>query len=180
MLDRFRFEMGLRAAKAAISSRIEPKASFDVHHRTVLVVLPDDELNAKAAWRLILDIDVPRTKLIPVAIGERVSYAPDAFAGGVRVITPKELDWKGLPRKTVLEEIWSKEPNVAIDFSHPFNLAASYLCGASPARFRIALHNEAAEEFNDILLSPQSDLGTAFDAMKSYLEAVEPPVISFK
>ncbi|MDX1438309.1 MAG: hypothetical protein R3284_00250 [Rubricoccaceae bacterium] len=180
MFEQIKERQALRKASRAANTRAIVGTTHDVHQARVLVVMPDDETRARAAWRLILDVDTPRRNLLPVALDDRIAYAPDAFAGHVRLVTSKELDWWGLPKKDVAQEIWGHSPDVAIDFSHPFNIAAAYLCGASPAHFRIALHSEEAEPFYDFLLSPQHDLGTAYDAAKAYLEAIDPPVLAFK
>lgn len=179
-LNSLRQKAAYGIAKSAVRSRSTVAAPLDPHQARVLVVLPTDEYHSRAAWKFILEVETPRQHIQPVVFGERVSYAPDAFAGRVKTITPRQQDWRRLPEKDVVSELWGREPHVAIDFSYPFSLASAYLCGASPALFRIALYSEDAEPFYDFLLAPQQDLSAAYDAMKSYLKAVEPPVLAFK
>lgn len=171
--------MAYRAALKAERRRFVGERPEDPRQSRILLVLPDDEELLRAAWRFALQIDVPRPNLSPVVLGERVSYAPDAFAGAVDVITQKDLTWWNLPRKKVLEAFWNPHPHVAIDFSVPFSSASAYLAGGSPAHFRVGLYDKAAEPFYDFLLAPTQSFDTALIALRGYLDSIEPRVIAF-
>jgi hypothetical protein len=105
---------------------------------------------------------------------------PDAFAGAVRTVGAKGLDWRGLPRRAVAEALWHQRPDVALDLNPAFDLAAAYLVGASPARFRVGLHSETGEPFFDLMVAPTGGYAAALDALRGYLASVEPPVLSFR
>ncbi len=171
--------MAYRAALKAAQRRTVGERPIDPRQVRILLVMPDDEELLRAAWRFALQIDVPRTNLTPVIFGERVIYSPDAFAGAVDVVTEKDLTWRKLPNKKVLEAFWNPPPHVAIDLSVPFSSAAGYLAGGSSAHFRVGIYDKAAEPFYDFLLAPTQSFDTALIALRGYLESIEPRVIAF-
>lgn len=179
MFNAFRNRLGYRAALNATQRRSPGERPLDPHQARILLLLPDDEEFLRAAWRFALEIDVPRGSLAPVVFGEQVRYSPDAFAGGVDVVTPKDLDWQLLPSKRVVEAFWNPYPHVAIDLTSPFTAASGYLAGASPAHFRVGLYDKAAEPFYDFLIAPTDSFDGALRTLKGYLQSIEPPVIAF-
>ncbi len=179
MFDAIRDRLAYRAALKAERNRLIGEWPTDPHEARILLVLPDDESMLRAAWKFALQIDIPRTNLIPVVLGEQVRYAPDSFAGAVDVISDKDRDWRKLPGKKAQEAFWNPHPHVAIDLSSPFSSAAGFLAGASPAHFRFGLYDKAAEPFYDVLLAPTDSFESALVALRGYLESIEPPVIAF-
>ncbi|MCH7639408.1 MAG: hypothetical protein IH855_08105 [Bacteroidetes bacterium] len=172
--------MAYRAALKATQRRTVAAWPSDPHEVRILLILPDGEESLRAAWRFALEIDVPRSNIAPVVLGERLNYSPDAFAGAVDIITKKDLDWRRLPNKKVLQAFWSPHPHVAIDFTSPFSAASAYLAGASTAHFRIGLYDKAAEPFFDFLIAPTESFEAALRALRGYLESIDPPAIAFK
>jgi len=172
--------MAYRAALKAAQRRTVSAWPSDPRDVRILLILPDDVEMLRAAWRFALKIDVPRSNLAAVVLGERVSYSPDAFAGAVDVITEKDLDWRRLPNKKVLQAFWNPHPHVVIDFTSPFSAASAFLAGASPAHFRVGLYDKAAEPFFDFLLAPMESFEAALRTLRGYLESIEPPAIAFK
>jgi hypothetical protein len=132
------------------------------------------------AWRFVLSLDEPRGRLIPVIAAARVAYVPDAFAGAVRTVGEKGRNRLGLPRRAVAEALWGGRVDVALDLNPTFDLVAAYLVGASPARFRAGLHSAEGEPFFDLMIAPTGGYAAALDALRGYLTAVEPPVLSFR
>ena len=145
----------------------------------MLIVLPQEEEEVRIAWKLVKAIDAPRGRVMPVSLHGRVPYVPDAFAGAVFQVEESKLDWRGLPKKVVSDAVWTRRPNVAIDLSSSFDLAAAYLVGASSAALRVALHNPQAEPFFDLLIAPTHGYRVAVGALRHYLAALEPPALAF-
>ena len=178
--DSARERMAYRAALKATQRRTVSPWPSDPRDVRILLVLPDDVEMLRAAWRFALEIDVPRSNIAPVVLGEQVSYSPDAFAGAVDIITDRDLNWRRLPTKKVLQAFWNPRPHVAIDFTLPFSAASAYLTGASPAHFRVGLYDKAAEPFFDFLLAPMESFEAALRSLRGYLESIDPPAIAFK
>ena len=179
MLDAFRSRLGYRAALAAVRSRTPASGPGGLLSRRVLVLLPPEEEDLRAAWRFVQSLDEPPAHLVPALTTGRVAYVPDAFAGHVFSAGEKGLDWRGLPTPAVREALWTPPPYVALDLNPAFDLAASYLVGASPARFRVGLYSEEREPFYDLMIRSKGGYDEALAALRGYLAAFEPPVVAF-
>jgi hypothetical protein len=179
VLDAFRSRLGYRAALAAVRRRTPVVGPGALLSRRVLVLLPPQEDDLRAAWRFVQALDEPAAHLVPALTSGRVPYVPDAFAGHAVAVGEEGLDWRGLPTRAVRERLWTPPPQVALDLNPAFDLAAAYLVGASPAGFRAGLYGAEREPFYDLLLRPTDGYAAALDALRGYLTAVEPPVVAF-
>jgi len=179
VLDDLRQRLGYRAALRAARQRTVHDWPVPPPDRKVLVLLPHEEGDLRAAWRFVQTIDEPRGHLVPAITADRVPYTPDAFAAGVATVGERARDWRGLPRRAEAQKLWSDKLHVALDLTPGFDLAAAYLVGASPARFRVGLYSAEGEPFYDLLIAPTGGYEAALTALRGYLAAIEPPVLSF-
>ncbi|MEL6616971.1 MAG: hypothetical protein AAFQ43_14605 [Bacteroidota bacterium] len=175
MLDTLRRSRALKAAHQAVASRraFPPEARVDA--RRVFAVLPeaqdiDDDVQ-RDAWHFLAGLDLPPRQIVPVVFGRDVG-APDRFAGSVLHIGEKSIDWRGLPRTAVTEALWTQRPDVAIDLSTEFSVAAAYLVGGSPAAIRIGLDpSPEAAPFYDLVVTGETE------GLRRALEQLDPRVL---
>jgi hypothetical protein len=179
VLEDLRSRLGYRAALRAARRRTPTSAPGRLLSRRVLILLPPKEDDLRAAWRFVQALDEPPAHLVPALTVGRVPYAPDAFAGHVQTVGEQERDWLGIPARSARERLWTPPPQVALDLNPSFDLAAAYLVGASPARFRAGLYGEEREPFYDLLIRPKEGYAAALEALRGYLAAIEPPVVAF-
>ena len=175
MLDALRRSRALKAAHQAVAARTPHAPSPSPAARRLFAVLPHAEdasdRSQRDAWALLSALDLAPGHIVPVTLGRDVG-APDRFAGSVLHITEKELDWRGLPRRVVADGLWTQRPDVALDLTGGFTLAAAYLVGGSPASFRIGLDPAPeAAPFYDLVVTGGPD------ALRRALSQIEPPVL---
>lgn len=179
MLDALRERLATRAALRAVRRREVRPWPARLRARRVLIVLPRDEADLRTAWRFVQSLDLLRGNVTAVAASGQAAYVPDPFAGGVRILGAEDRDWRGLPRRAVAEAVWAQKPDVALDFSRPFSLAAAYLVGGAPAGLRVGLYDPRAEPFYDLLIAPADAGEGGPGALGRYVEGMDPPVLPF-
>lgn len=175
MLDALRHSRARRAALAAASTRQAFPPEARLNARRVFAVLPVAEDASddaqREAWTFLSTLDLSPGHIVPVVFGRDVG-APDRFAGSVLHIGEKSLDWRGLPRTAVSEALWTQRPDVAIDLSQTFSVAAAYLVGGSPAGIRIGLDpSPEAAPFYDLVVTGGAE------GLRRALKQIEPPVL---
>lgn len=180
MFDDFKNKLGYRKALRAVRKRTVAAWRESLRDRHVLIVLPTDADESRELWKFVTAIAAAPQQFHVVSTTEGISYCPVQFIGQIRVLGEKDLGWTGLPSKKLAQEIWAHQPDVAIDLHRHANLAAMYLVGASPARFRIGFWSEEAEPFFDVLFNPLSDQHVDSTQMQRYLEQITPPVLPFQ
>ena len=176
MLDALRYRLGYRVAQRAARSR-GPVGEGAATGPRVLALLPTEEEPARDAWAFVRSLGLSPRELIAVVAADRIPYAPDAYVGHVRTVGEKDLDWRGLPRRTVTEALWDAPLALALDLNPSFDLASAHLVGGSAARLRVGLHSDEGEPFYDLLVAPTEGYREALAALRRYLAAVAPPVL---
>lgn len=171
----------------AARRRFARTAALDaVAHRQVgrgsslLVALAPDEDQQRAAWAFLSDLNLPPSSIHAVVMGDRVAYAPDAFAGHVQTLGETVQDWRRLPRRTALEPIWAQAPSVALHLADSGDLSAAYLVGASPASVRIGPHEPEDEAFYDLMVVDRGDVASRIVALRRMLAQITPPVLPLR
>ena len=84
----------------------------------------------------------------------------------------------GASLRVTTAAIWGWRPDVAVDLSRPFSLAAAYLVGGSGAAIRAGYFDKRSEPFLDLLYAPR--VGAPAEWLTKYLSAIEPPVLPFR
>ena len=176
MLDAFRQRMGRRALDAAVSSRTASPMAPRLSDRSALVVMPTEEAEQRAAWGFVEALDLPPSHLTVVVVSERVAYAPDRFAGGVKRIPQRDLDWRGLPRAEVLVDL-ARGADVSIDLSEPGGLAARFIVGTSASPVRIGRHEAGAEIYYDLMLAGATSTSELVAGLRRTLDRLDPPIL---
>jgi len=179
VLDALKRKLAYRHACKAVLHRAVPEWPERPQDRRVLVLLPEAEADLRAAWAFVKTLDLHPTHLIPVSLRDGVAYVPDAFAGAVFTVGTKQRDWRGLPQKVISDALWTQRPHVALDLSPGFDLAAAYLVGASPARFRVGFFSDEGEPFYDFMIAQTDGYASAVESLRTYLASVVPPVLAF-
>ena len=180
MLAALKSSIGYRQALKAVRQRTAPPWPDRPQDRKLLVLLPYEEEDTRAAWGLIKTLDIPTSHVIPVSLSDAVPYVPDAYAGAVFKVEEKLRDWRGIPKRIITDAIWTQRPHVALDLSPGFDLGAAYLVGASTAQFRIGLFSEEGEPFYDFMIAESAGYASAIAAMRQHLTAILPPVLAFE
>lgn len=178
MLDAFRHSRALKAAHKAVAARRGQPPEATTSARRLFAILPEAEDAAdrsqREAWAFLSALDLAPGRIVPVTLGRGVD-APDRFAGSVLHITEKEMDWRGLPRRVVSEGLWTQRPDVALDLTSGFTLAAAYLVGGSPASVRIGLDaSPEASPFFDLVVTG------GLNALQRALAQIEPPILPMR
>ena len=179
MIERVRTALAGRVVRSCLAAR-RPRDLPPIGQRRVLLVLPDDEPGQRATWDLVGRLDVPPGQVGPVVVGESIGYAPDAFAGAVRLVSPDERDWRGLPKAPVRRDVWLEGPDVALNLAEPGDLAAALLVGASPAAVRVGRHRPDREAFYDLMVQGAGSSVEAVEALGRLLRQLDPPVLPFR
>ena len=175
MLDALRRSRALKAAHQAVAARRAHAPEAAPEARRLFAILPEAEdasdRSQRDAWAFLTSLDLAPGRIVPVTLGRDVG-APDRFAGSVLHITDKELDWRGLPRRVVAHGLWTQRPDVALDLTGTFTLAAAYLVGGSPASVRIGLDPAPeAAPFYDLVVTGGPE------ALRRALGQIEPPIL---
>lgn len=178
----------LDAAKQALAhrqalqhARRRPTRPWDPDpaKRRVLVLLPTEHEEARAAWRFVQSLGVAHRLITPVVPDSAVTYVPVEHIGRVHRLEAKELGLLGLPKKEFAAKVWAEPPDVAFCLIREPDPAALYLVGASSAGFRAGFHADRAEPFFDLMVSGGEDLAEALALMRRALVRIAPAVLPF-
>jgi hypothetical protein len=172
--DRLAWGAARRAARHRQAAELSPR----LYDRRLLVVLPAGAEEQRDAWKLVRALDLDPRHVMALTLGSPLAHVPDAFAGNAKVYGPEALDWRGLPSRVTTAAIWGWRPDVAVDLSRPFSLAAAYLVGGSGAAIRAGYFDKRSEPFLDLLYAPGE--GAPAEGLTRYLSAIEPPVLPFR
>lgn len=178
MFDAVKARLARRRALKLVGQRTVRPWTPEPAARRVLVVLPTGEEAAREAWRFVKSLGLPPKQLIPVVLSGEVTYVPAEFIRLLRRLEEEDLGRVGLPKEAFAREVWGEQPDVAFCLTPTFNLAAAYLVGASPARFRVGIYDDEAEPFFDLMIAPGASLASAFRALRETLRRIDPPVLS--
>jgi hypothetical protein len=173
LIDRWAWHRALKLVK----KRAPRTWVADPSQRRVLLVLPDAEESARYAWRFIAKLSLDPERTLPVIPIGKVTFAPVEYLGRVRTLQPSDVGRLGLPKKSLLREVWEFEPDIGICLSSPFALAPAVIVGASPAAFRAGFFAEGAEPFFD-LLAGGADVEARLNALGQALSQIEPPILA--
>jgi len=177
-LDRLREALAWRAARRAVRHRSAVELSPRLYDRRLLVVLPAGADAQRDAWRLVRALDLDPRHVMAFTLGSPLAHVPDSFAGNAKVFGPNALDWRGLPTRVTTAGVWGWKPDVAVDLSRPFSLAAAYLVGGSSAAIRAGYFDRRSEPFLDLLYAPGDASPAA--GLTRYLSSIQPPVLPFR
>ncbi len=177
MIEVVRRRFALRDLRAAVARRSPRPLPPDPRERTLLLVLPGDEAGQRAAWALVSSLALPERHVIPVLVGEHMPYAPDRYAGAIRLIGDGERDWRRLPNAAARQSVWTQRPDVALNLAAPDDLGAALLAGASPAAIRIGRHHPEREALYDLMIQSAPDAASVAAALDRVLRQLDPPVL---
>lgn len=170
----------LKSAKSAVQSAVAARPEVVSRADRVLVALGPEEAQQRAAWAFLLDLDLHRSKIIAVVMGDRVPYAPDAFAGHVHTLGPESHDWRRLPSKSAVEAVWGLGPGVALNLAETDDLSAAYLIGGAPAAVRIGPHVPADEALYDLMLQGDLDIASRVVTLRRVMDQIRPPLLPLR
>jgi hypothetical protein len=177
-LDAIKERLAWHAARRATHDRRPVELSPRLYDRRLLVILPAGAEEQKDAWQLVRALDLDPRHVMAVTLGSPLAHVPDAYAGNVKIFGSNQVDWRGLPNKVTAATVWGWKPDVAIDLSRPFSLAAAYLVGGSSAAIRAGYFDRRSEPFFDLLYSPGD--GAPAVGFTRYFSSIEPPVLPFR
>ena len=169
--DALRARIGWHAARRLVAARPAQARVPADRVRRVLVVLPPEEHALRAAWAFVEALGAPVVLAVP---SDSVAFVPDAFAGAVVRVGPRETDWRGLPRRAVLVRLWPADLDVAVSLA-PASLAAAVLVGAAPAGLRVGVDTGSAGGFYDLALG--ADTADVAQALLARLAQIRPSVV---
>lgn len=171
MLERLYAWGGMQYARFQFRSDIDTPQDLTrfftgAHH--VLLTLPpgyEDAASAGNALRKFRD-SLSHLQFTVVHTGTRATALTEFPRCTVVRIDAQDIDRYGLPSKALLQRVFFKEYDVAIDFNLDFVLHAAYICKASRARVRVSFCDHAyAESFFNVLfkLGSQRSAQTVYD-----------------
>lgn len=169
-----------KAAHAVAQAAVAERTVKEARKRSILVALSPDEATLRTAWAFLLDLDLRPSEIHAVLLGDRVAYAPDAFAGHVQTLGESSHDWRRFPKRSAFEAIWSRTPTVALHLADADDLAAAVLVGASPASVRIGPHIPDQEPFYDLMVEDGGDVASRVVALRRALVQIDPPVLPLR
>lgn len=171
--DALRARIGWHAARRLVAARPARARVAADRVRRVLVVLPPDADALRAAWAFVEAVGVPVVLAVP---SDSVAFVPDAFAGAVVRVGPRETDWRGLPRRAVLARLWPADLDVAVSLA-PASLVAAVLVGACPVGLRVGVDAGGVAGFFDLALGAET--ADIPQALLGRLAQIRPPVVPF-
>ena len=169
-----------RFARSAALEAVAVRRVVSARTPSLLVALAPDEDQQRAAWAFLGDLDLAPKNVRAVVMGDRVAYAPDAFAGHVQTLGESTQDWRRLPRRAAVAAIWNPSPGVALHLADSGDLSAAYLVGASPASVRVGPHTPADEPFYDLMVADDGDVASRIVALRRVLAQITPSVLPLR
>ncbi|MEM1116856.1 MAG: hypothetical protein AAF845_13380 [Bacteroidota bacterium] len=170
----------LRNARSAVVEAAIARPMKVSRADSVLVALGPEEAQQRAAWAFLLDIDLHRSRIYAVVMGERVPYAPDAFAGHVHTLGPSTHDWRRLPSTSSVEAVWNLAPGVALNLAASDDLSAAYLIGGAPASVRIGPYLPDDELLYDLMLQGALDIPSRIVTLRRVMAQIRPPLLPLR
>lgn len=179
MLEAAKNAIARREALKDIRRRAPQAWDADPLRRRVLVVLPTEQEDAKAAWRFVQSLGVPHKLVTPVVPDSAVTYVPVEYIGRVHRLESKHIGLVGLPKRDFAAKVWADPPDVAFCLHPDPDMASLYLVGASQAGLRVGLHSQREEAFFDLMVSGEKGLEEALVVMRDALVRMQTSVFPF-
>ncbi|MBN8588548.1 MAG: hypothetical protein J0L94_09525 [Rhodothermia bacterium] len=183
MLHKFTTQLGQFQIRRAIEHRKVQPWPLDPQQRSVLFVVPQEVGAQRSFWQFLDELHLKWRGVFVAILSEQVVFIPPAYIGQALLIKPEDCTSLGLPKKSFLEKVWSRKPDVAIDLSLEANPISALLVGGSSAKYRIGPHHEDAGLYYDLML----DFGqcvqngqSRIEYLKRHLGQMEPMPLLFR
>jgi hypothetical protein len=158
VLDRALAYVGYQFARLQFRSDIDtvqPLTNFMTGARNMLVVLPigyNDSILAGNALRRHRNV-LRNVHLTVINNGTRATSLIDFPLCEVVRVDPGDLNPFSLPRRSLLQRIFTKQFDVAMNLNLDFVLHTAYICKASRARVRVGFPHDSADVFYNVLIN---------------------------
>lgn len=145
MLDRTFALLGLQFAKFQFRSDFDTPqhlTNFFTGAKNVLVTMPrgyDNAVHAGNALYKYRDA-LSHVHLTIIHTGTRETNLTSFLHSRIIRITPADVNRFMLPKRALMQQIFSREYDVALDLNLDFVLHSAYICKASRAKVRVGLH----------------------------------------
>jgi len=143
--------VGLQFAKFQFRSDFDTPqdlTNFFTGARNVLVTMPrgyDNAVHAGNALHKYRD-ELSNIHLTIIHTGTRETPLSSFLHSQIIRITPADINRFSLPTRALMQRIFTREYDVAIDLNLDFVLHSAYICKASRARARVGFHRSALSD----------------------------------
>ncbi len=158
MFENMLAHLGLQFAKFQFRSSIDhvqPLTEFFRNARNILITLPIDYEEAIIAGNALRNFrDKMKTIHLTVVHNSTRETALANFPKCEVVrLDPADINKFSLPTKSLMERIFTKDYDVAIDLNLDFVLHTAYICKASGAKVRVGFSNPVSDAFFNVHLN---------------------------
>ncbi len=160
MLERTRSVLGVQFAKFQFRSDFDtpqPLTNFFTGARNVLITMPrgyDNAVHAGNALHKYRD-RLDHLHLTIIHTGTRETTLSSFLHSQIIRISPTDINSFSLPTRGLMERIYTRQYDVALDLNLDFVLHSAYICKASRARARVGFHRGA---LSDVFFNVRVDL----------------------
>lgn len=156
MLERPLTLIGLQFARFQFRSDFDTPqelTKFFTGARNVLVILPrgyDNAIHAgNALYRYRKELE--HLHLTIIHTGTRETNLSSFLNSRIIRISPSDINRLSLPRRALMQQIFTKEYDVALDLNLDFVLHSAYICRASRAKVRVGFQRSSlADQFFNV------------------------------
>jgi hypothetical protein len=157
MFEKAMTYFGYRFAKFQFRSdvdAVQPMTEFFRNAKSVLVVLPVGYEHAIIAGDALRNVckHLKHLQLTVINNSTRETSLSEFAKCEVVRLNPEDLNSFSLPKKQVMQRIFSREYDVAIDLNLDFVLHSAYICKASRAKVRVGSAHAVADQFYNVQL----------------------------
>lgn len=158
MLERTMLQLGYLIAKLQFRSdidHVQPMGEFIRRAHNVLIVLPvgydEAALASDALYATVRQLsNVHMTVVHTSTRATQLTVFPKCE---VIRLDPADINRFSLPTKSLMQRIFNREYDVAMDLNLDFVLHTAYICKASRARVRVGYSHSAADLFYNVQLN---------------------------
>jgi hypothetical protein len=157
MLERTKLQLGYLFAKLQFRSdidHVQPMAEFIKRAKNVLIVLPIgyDEAAVASDALYATCSQLSNVHITVIHTSTRATQLTVFPKCEVIRLDPADINRFSLPTKSLMQRIFSREYDVAMDLNLDFVLHTAYICKASRAKVRVGYSHSAADLFYNVQL----------------------------
>lgn len=156
MLERPLTIIGLQFARFQFRSdfdKPQEMTKFFTGARNALVLMPRGYDNAILAGNALYKYrkELEHLHLTIIHTGTRETSLSSFLHSRIIRINPSDINRFSLPRRSLMQQIFTKEYDVAVDLNLDFVLHSAYICKASRARIRVGFQRSSlADHFFNV------------------------------
>lgn len=160
MIQRAFTYLGYRYAKFQFRSDVDvvqPLTEFFKKAKNMLVILPVGYEDAVVAGAIMRDAlkRLPGLSLTVINNSTRETPLSELSRCEVVRMNSEDVSRFSLPKKPLMQRLFARQYDVAVNLNLDFILHTAYICKASRAKIRVGCSHEAADVFYNVQLNLQ-------------------------